>query len=125
MSIKEVNDLISLMACVSCSEIDGSMCENYSHQTNEFLKEYPEEVKQHFLECWIAVSRCASIHSKPFEKLQSNCDTLRKRIIPEYLKSEVKQYKGNAANSSNPSEYLANCIADWVDAAVSNPDMTY
>lgn len=62
MDIKEINDLLSLLACVSCSEIDGSMCEEYSHQVNESLKDYPEEIKVHFIELWITISRCVEVN---------------------------------------------------------------
>ena len=62
MNIKEINDLLSLLACVSCSEIDGSMCGEYSYQVNEFLKDYPEEIKIHFIELWITILRCVEVN---------------------------------------------------------------
>lgn len=149
MDIKEVNDLISLMAAVSCSEIDGSMCYDYTHQIDEFLRKYPKEVREHFVECWTTVSRCNTLNnklnSKPSEKWQAICksldeertihneririkkklEILRNQIIPDYLHSEVAKYKGNAKDSGEPCKYLTNCIVNWTEAIVSGVEVFY
>lgn len=67
METKDIKELLNLMTCVCCCEIDGSMCEEYRHQVNERLSQYPEEIRDWFIDSWIIVSVCAHRNKQQFD----------------------------------------------------------
>lgn len=64
MTIKQINDTLSLLACIACSEIeelDSSL--KHSKEINNFLNNLHKDVRDHFIDVSIALCRCIKINS--------------------------------------------------------------